>query len=369
MSRLYGLLVLAMLSGCAGFIPGKTGEASKLSFFNTYEAALNDYKKGRVMTARARILAMDKTREDYPRALKLLKQKVEPARLRLLRHYSAKAKAAEKSGEWSRAMSLYAQAAELSTKPLKLKKKSSSMEMMMRQARMDALIAQRRAEDSKLLAWLHAYEPPKGVAPKDEVFKRARKHVQDIIEDRGALAYREAKRYLNRKLPEIAYIEAESYLRFVPNSERGKRLLADIKVSLPKAIRITPLKSGERRLSRRAVMPKTVSSEQVTALIHKGEWIEAKKYALVYRREGGRNAEQLLKQIQTNMEREAATLFARGRVAFRQEQLDLAIGFWEKAVALMPEHSEYVDALRRARQLQERLRVLRSDSETGKTQK
>ncbi|MES0372554.1 MAG: hypothetical protein ABUK11_09795, partial [Mariprofundaceae bacterium] len=113
------MAVLFLVSGCAGdFIsPKQAGKSSAFSFLNTYEAALSDYKKGRIMTARERILAMDKTREDYPKARKLLKRKVEPVRLRLLRHYTRKANAAEQAGKWSQAMVLYVQAAELNTTP------------------------------------------------------------------------------------------------------------------------------------------------------------------------------------------------------------------------------------------------------------
>ncbi|MDX8402966.1 MAG: 4-hydroxy-3-methylbut-2-en-1-yl diphosphate synthase, partial [Mariprofundaceae bacterium] len=366
------LLVAVLVSGCAGdsFKLKQAGKGSPFSFLNTYESALSDYKTGRIMSARESILTMNKTREDYPKALKLLKRKVEPARLRLLKHYSRKAETAEQAKEWSQAMALYAQAAELSTKPAALNGKSRKMELKTHQARMDRLIIQRRAEDSALLAWLGAYEPPKGVSPKDSVFERAREHAQDMIEDRGSLAYREARRYLSKDQPEIAYIEAESYLRLVPNSDRGKRLMESIKKEMPKEIRIAPVKtpsSRDGKLTERSALPDTVKRDQVVELLHKGDLIKAKKYALIYRRGGGKDAERLLKQIQTSIEKEAARFFSKGRLAFRKERLDQAIGFWEKAVALAPEHSEYVDALRRARQLQERLRVLRDEAEKEKS--
>ncbi|MES0371089.1 MAG: hypothetical protein ABUK11_02320, partial [Mariprofundaceae bacterium] len=202
---------------------------------------------------------------------------------------------------------------------------------------------------------------------KDGVFERARGLAQDMIEDRGSIAYREARRYLGKEQPEIAYIEAESYLRLVPNSDRGRRLMESVKKQMPRGIRIAPVKalsSKGGRLTKRSALPDTVKREQVVELIRKGDLIKAKKYALVYRRGGGKDSERLLKQIQVNIEKEAAKLFAKGRLAFRKERLNQAVGFWQKAVALAPEHSEYVDALRRAQQLQERLRVLRS--ETGK---
>lgn len=366
-------IVLILFSGCTGnFIGSKqAGKSSTFSFLNTYESALSDYNKGRIMIARERILAMDKTRKDYPKAVKLLKQKVEPARLRLLRHYTRKAKAADQAGKWSHAMVYYEQAAELNTTPKALNRKAQSMQLKMRQARMDSLITQRRAEDSALLSWPESYEPPKGVSPKDMIFERAREFSQDMIEDRGSLAYREARRYLGKQHPEIAYIEAESYLRLMPNSDRGKRLMESVKKEMPKGIRIAPVKALSTKggkLSKRSTLPDAVTRDQVVELVRKGNLIRAKKYALIYRRGGGKDSERLLKQIQGSIKKEAVKLFANGRVAFRKENLERAIEFWEKAVALAPEHDEYVDALRRARQLQERLRVLRNTTEKEKAQ-
>jgi len=298
----------------------KPSQVSTFSFLNTYETALKDYEKGRIMTARARVLAMDKSREDYPKARKLLKRKIEPARLRLLRHYTAKAVAAEKGSAWSQAMTLYAQAAELNTTPAELNRKSGEMQLKMRQVRMDTLIAQRRKEDSSLLAWLNAYETPTGVAAKDDAFASAREHLQDVIEDRASLAYRDAKRLLSKKLPELAYIKAESYIRLAPDSERGRQLMADIKEAMPKGITVSRVNRSDSksRLAQRMRVPETVKREQVTGLMHKGDWVKAKQFALVYRREGGKDAERLLLQIQANTEREAAAHFTKGRIAFRQ---------------------------------------------------
>jgi len=364
LTRLAWLLIALVMSGCGGLLTKEGGTTTQLSFLNTYDAALSDYKQGRIMTSRARILAMDKEREDYPQALKLLKRNVEPARLRLLKHYSNKAKAAERAKKWSQAVALYSQAAHHSIKPDSLNRQRDKMEMKMRQLRMNTLLAQRRAEDSALLAWPDAYDPPKGVAPEDVNFERAREHAQDLIEDRGSLAYREARYYVGKDQPEIAYIEAESYLRMVPDSDRGKRLIEDIKKLIPKGIKIAKVKSSTSKagkLTKRARLPNAVTLKQVKSLMSKGEWVKAKKFATVYRREGGKDADRLLKQIQSNIEKQAATLFARGRLEFRKEHLKTAVGYWEKAAALVPENSEYVDALRRARQLQERLQVLKSE--------
>jgi len=369
LTRVFWLILVILLSGCAELIsPEQAGKFSAFSFLNTYEAALTDYEKGRIMTARKRILAMDKGREDYPAAAKLLKEKVEPARLRLLSHFSRAAEQSERAGKWYVAMGQYSQAAELSTKPAPLKKKQNEMEIKMRQQRMDALIDQRRNEDAYLLSWLSSYEPPRGVYPKDEAFERSLEHLQEMVEERGSQAYSDAKRYLGRDLPELAYVEVESYLRLVPDSERGKSLMADVKNEMAKRFRIAAYKNyGVRSsTSQRVKMPETVKREQVVELIRKQDWVKAKRYALVYRREGGKDADHLLKQIQGNIEKMAAEYFTSGRVAFRKEQLEQAVEYWEKAVALEPENSEYVNALQRARQLQERLKVLQSEEGAAK---
>jgi len=148
----------------------------------------------------------------------------------------------------------------------------------------------------------------------------------------------------------------------------------EIKKAIPKGITIASVKSTTSKgrkstLTKRSTLPESVTSEQVKALIAKSEWLKAKQFALAYRREGGKDAERLLKQIQSNIEKEAEALFIRGRLEFRRERLDEAIRYWGEAATMMPENLEYVDALRRAQQLQERLQVLKSEAENGEPQK
>lgn len=352
--------MLLLLAGC-----NTTGLSSKggsaLSFLNTYDAALKDFERGRIMEARGRILAMNKNREDYPQAQKLLKQKVEPARLRLLRHYVNKAKAAEQDKQWDQAMRFYGHAAELSIEPASLKVKRTKMEMTMRQLRMDKLIAQRRAEDAVLVKWLSGYEPPRGVEPKDRAFEQMREMVQEMVEDRADAAYAAARRYLRKEeMPEIAYIEAETVVRLMPDSERGKRLMDDVKEVFPSALRIPKEGRSSEVVVRRP--QSNVTAKQIRTAMERGDWVKARDLARIYRREGGKDADRLLKKAQSGAENAAAGFFQRGRTAFQQERLDEAVGYWEKAVRLTPDNLEYVEALRRAKQLQERLRVLRESS-------
>jgi len=363
------LLSLLLLGGCA---TGSDVYSRLTSFMNTYDAAQKDFEQGRIMEARGRILAMDKARPDYPQAQKLLRTKVEPARLRLLRHYKSKAERAERGGVWYQAERLYAQAAEFSIKPEIFQKKSKAMELKMRQERMDLLIKERRKEDAELLDWPDGYEASRGVAPKDETLLRMRENYQDALDDRTQQAYGEARRYLRKDLPELAYIEIESHLRLSPDSVSGKRLMEEVKSAMPAGLHIPPAGSEMRKSSvRRAQRParsEAVTAAKVEALIQAGQWKKARLYALAYRREGGKNAGRLLKQIDAGIEQAAADLYNQGSAAFRREQIDKAVEFWEKAVELMPEKGEYVDALRRAQQMQERLRLLREadNSDSGK---
>ncbi|HXH73054.1 MAG TPA: 4-hydroxy-3-methylbut-2-en-1-yl diphosphate synthase [Mariprofundaceae bacterium] len=364
--RLLLILLLFGLSGCASLqeelkslkLPEFKGPAFG---FNTYASAKQDFDRGHIMEARARVLAMDKSRKDYPQAKELLDKQIEPARLRLLRHYSSLAANAENGGDWSKAMDLYDQAITFSTDPKSLRDSRNNMELKMRQARMDRLIDRRRKLDAAWLAAADNLEAPKGVDPKDDVVARERDQFVSALEDRAANAYYEAGRYLRKGAPEIAYVEIESHLRLQPDSERGKDLMAQIKAALPKGIvipaqNVSPLQKLAE--SPKPVMPKSVTREQIQKFMDKGDWVSAKRYAQVYRREGGANASQLLKQIQEELEAKAAEHNARARLEFRRERLDAAVTEWSKAVELVPENLEYVDSLRRAQQLQERLKLL-----------
>jgi tetratricopeptide (TPR) repeat protein len=99
--------------------------------------------------------------------------------------------------------------------------------------------------------------------------------------------------------------------------------------------------------------------------VKKREWMKAKRYAVIYRREGGKHSNRFLQIIEKNMLREAATAFKAGSIAFRLEHLDQAVEHWRQAVALRPENMEYAHSLNRALQLQERLRILRSEADTA----
>lgn len=357
------LTVSAVLPGCA-----------KLSIYdltdqfgiNSYKAAKSDFDRGRIMEARSEILSMDKTRPDYKQALALLRNKIEPARLRLLKYYSDKAAEAEKKKDWSGAMSLYDQAAGVSTSPAGLRRKQGEMEMKMRQVRMDSLLDQRRREDAAILSWQNAHEPPKGVDANDPAFRYERESYASLLDDRASDTYSQAKSYFRRDMPDLAYVEIESYLRYEPDSDQGKQLMAEIRKAMPKALSIPSDKSLSLRRSKvpagpmvRQPEPNSVDIADIRKQIEQKDWLKARQLALVYRREGGAGASALLEKIQAQIADEAAAAFQRGRVSFRRENIDEAVKQWSIAARLMPDTPEYVESLQRAKQLQDRLRVLR----------
>ncbi|MDX8382723.1 MAG: hypothetical protein R8M45_01500, partial [Ghiorsea sp.] len=341
-------------------------KASPLSFLNSYNMALQDYNAGKVMEARARVLAMDVGRDDYKQAQALLKNKINPARIRLLRHYKAKGKKAEKNHEWSKAMVFYQQAGEFSAKPDIFIAYVSNMELKMLQKRMDTLLKQRRLEDDVWIRWSRSYEPPRGVMASDIAFSRMRASIESDIEDREDRAYTDALRYLKKDMIGVAYVEVESYLRLMPDSDRGQHLLTDVREAMPKSLVIrAQVKRGLAKNVRREVSVKehSIRKSDILKLIKHRKWVQAKNEALLYRRYEGKGADKLLKVINAGLNRAAVALFAQGSVAFRKEHIDTAVKLWKQAVVMQPENVEYADALRRAMQLQERLHLLRSDLE------
>lgn len=360
------LLVIGACFFLAGCVTGGKGQinTSLLSFFNNYDMALKDYQAGKIMEARARVLAIDAGRVDYKKAQILLQKKIDPARIRLLRHYKTSGKKAEKNKEWSKAMAFYQQAGEFSTEPDAFLANVNEMELKMRQKRMDILLKQKRLEDDVWIGWSRSYEAPHGVDAKDVAFLHGRESIESLIEDRADRSYREARRYLNKDMVGVAYVEAESYLRLMPGSEKGQHLMEDVRKDMPKKLIVRVLGKNEpvkQVRKKRVQKERPISKSDVTRLMKKGDWKEAKNAALLYRRHQGEGADKLLKEVDVGIKKTAAILFEQGSSAFRREHIDEAVKLWSEAVSIQPENSEYVEALRRATQLQERLNLLRND--------
>ncbi len=338
----------------------KSSETFRMT--GTFESINHDFKRGRIMQARARILKLDKSDRDYRKVYRLLEQKIEPARRRLFIHYLRIAKDLEEKKLWSKAIWAYDQAGAVSIKPEAMKKKQAEMQKKVRQFRLEKLLQQRRKEDRTLFSYAGAYEPPKGISLKDDIYERMREHYNDILDDRANLAFRESMRFLHRDLPEIAYVEIESYLRLQPDSRKGVALLASIKREMPAFLKIPNMPAANAvekpAMIQRASHTKSATAKQVQTALKSGELLKARQLAHIYRRNGGKDADKLLNQVQKKVDTSAAKMFSKGSIAFRNEQLDRAIQYWDKAVILKPDESEYVESLRRARQLQERLNLL-----------
>jgi len=354
------MLCLGIASACS--LPVKT---QALGFLYGYDSALRDYKAGRIMEARNTVLHMDKSRPDYADARTLLKKKINPARLHLLKHYVHAAKHAEKAGTWFRAKALYEQAASFSISNAALLKKARLLDLRMRQIRIDRLITRRRKTDSQLLNSLNQLHAPKGLSPEDEPFSRQRQRLENQMMYRARRAWLAARRELREGYPEVAYIEIESFRRLRPDVNKGKTLMPDIRKALPKGL-IIPSAGHFVHIMKDAIEEKIVTADAVRALIGRGEWLKAKRYAIAYQHKGGEHADRFLKTIEKNMDEKAAAAFKAGRVAFRMEHLDKAVGYWRQAAALRPGNAEYRRSLNRTLQLQERLRILRSETGTPK---
>ena len=378
------VLFFSLLLALAGCQTGKKGfdhgfdrsdasfahhDLHRMEILDSYDAIRRAFKNGHIMQARASVLAMDASHADYQKAQRLLKKEIEPARKRIFAHYLHTAEKLEKSQLWSEAMWAYDQASVVSIEPAAMEQKRDEMGQRLRQLRFERLLQQRRLEDQALLQGAAAYQPPKGVHASDKVYAYLRERYNDQMDARADQAFEEARAFLREGVPEIAYIEAESLLRFRPDSQQGQKLMQAINSAIPKYIQIPAMDAaGEHKVAhankkRRSSHPKHVTKKQVLDALHAGELLKAKQLVYIYRRNGGKGAQKLLNQVWRQVNAQAASYFAMGSSAFREEQLDRAIQYWSKAARLRPDHSEYVDSLRRAKQLKERLQLLREKSQ------
>ncbi len=358
-----------LLSGCASL--GKFAQ----SLTDPIAAAERAYARGDLMKAREILLKVPKDDPRYKEAQRLLRKKVDPARRKLIRKYRLAAERAEREGKWWRAAELYEQAASFSIAPKELLARKNKAEMRVRKERFLQLLEARRAEDEPFVRWREHYAAGKGLDPEDWVLGRKRREVERLIEQRADRALAEARFFLAKGLPEIAFVEIESHLKLAPDSEQGRRLYAEVLRAMPKELRklaLAPKKRAHRRkrVRRRRLPPKPAHPVHVPTLaeikkaMEAHDWLKARRMALVIRREGkpkeAKEAAKLLGEINKAMAEDARKHYEKGRVFFRKEDLDAAIREWEKAVRLDPDNLEYEEALRRARLLKERLKLLRA---------
>ena len=169
---------------------------------------------------------------------------------------------------------------------------------------------------------------------------------------------------------EVAWVYADSYLRFKPDSEKAKRLKQAMTETMPSVLRVEawnkPLvrkktKKSSKKIAYKKTVHKKVSKKDVQALMKKGKWAAAKRTALILRRQGSPDADALLKVIEQKTARLAAKAYEQGNIAFRKENIDAAVSFWEKAVHWMPKEQTYIDSLRRGQKIEERLAALKRE--------
>ncbi|MDX8382899.1 MAG: hypothetical protein R8M45_02385 [Ghiorsea sp.] len=361
--RIALLVLLTVVSGCAG--KGALNDlGSSLGLISAYDASIEDFRQGRMMEARTRILTIKKSDEDYKKARSFLTRKVNPARLKLLRYYARKGKIEEGNHYWARAAEAYKTASGLSIKPKALLRYQRNMVLKVRQLRQQTIDEQLKKEDEAWLKWINAYNPPRGLAGTDEAFELANVRMNEAMDDKASEMWSLAEHYESQGLPEMAWVYASSYLRLVPDSEKGGRLKKAMAHATPQGLELGGLSEKvTRKKTRKSKDSKEikvkVSKLQVTQFMEQQKWILARTYAQRLRRQGHVDADRLLKVIEQKNKSLAARDFENGKLAFRLEKIDKAVTFWKQAVKRMPKEQIYKDSLYRGKQIQERLNALR----------
>ena len=362
--RLALLLGLTLLvTGCAG--KNFNDFRVSIGFLSPYDAAVNEYKQGKIMEARARLLAVAKEHEDYKSSREFLKKKVEPARLKLLRYYVRKGKKEESLRHWAQAAEAYKAASTLSIKPQPLVEYYKEANLKARKVRAQAIYDLRKDEDEAWLKWKESYNPPEALLGNDELFAIARQEFEKLSDQRLAKTWELAKKYKLLDIPEMAWIYADSYLRFNARSKDAQDLKNAMSTAIPAVVRVDTSKgrkySPKRTVRKIPEKDAKVSEAHVRKLIAEKKWKEAREEARALRLQGDKSADKLLTIIDENIDVLANKAFQDGNLAFRLEQINKAVEFWQQAVDWVPDEQTYVDSLRRGMQIQERLEALKSD--------
>ncbi len=367
--RLILLLVVALsFSACAG----KSFDDFRVSvgFLSPYDAAVAEYKQGKMMEARTRLRSISKDHEDYKKARSFLKRQVEPARLKLLRYYARKGKKEEKQGHWAQASEAYATAASLSIKPKALLDYKKKADLQVRILRASTLYQKRKEVDETWLQWSGDYLPPKGLLGDDEAFVAARDNITASMNLWMLKTWELAEKYKTMDMPELAWVYADSYLRLDPDSKNARDLRNAMATAMPRGFK--PAKSVGKSTPRVSKSLKSTpqgkseaSIAHVKQLMAQQRWAEAKREAQTLRIQGDTKADKLLESIQEKIAELAEKAYLDGNLAFRLERIDKAVEFWAEAVRWMPHEQIYLDSLRRGEQIQERLSALKSDESSS----
>ena len=344
-------------------------EHDQLQLLTEYAAIKTAFENGHIMQARASVLALDRSHPDYRRAQRLLREQIEPARRRLYLHYLHTAKRLARHHLWFDAMWAYDQAAQVTLKPQQMRQRRDAMAAKMRHDRFVLLLQQRRKEDQRWLADFAYYHPPHGLQPDDRVYGYLRKRFSEAVDARADRAMQDARMFLREGVAEVAYVEVESVLRLQPQRKDAQQLMVQVRAALPAGFKIPamPVASHGKRRSHPRHRQRQVSKADIERAMRQQDWHQAKQLMDAYQRHHGEDAEALMARVTALVNAAAARYFDAGSRAFRQEQLDQAIAAWRQAVALRPTMAEYVESLRRAEQLKERLQLLRQQAQSPST--
>lgn len=369
MNMLWLVLAFGFLGGCASQL---NDLKVSLGVLSPYEVAVDELKKGQVIEARHRVVALKKDHPDYAISKELLDKKIEPARLKLLRYYARKGKDEEKKGNWAKAEEAYSTAAGLSIQPKVLLNYQRAMALKVRNVRFRALYQQLLNEDQAWLRWKDAYYPPTGMSGDDVVMGKSSETMMQILETRLSKIWSLSEQYTSDYLPEIAWLYADSYLRFKPENTQATTRKQVMSAAAPKEIVLGGLmariqeKSAPSAPKVQVSQPKVVPQVSVAAvqkLMADGDWLSARHEAQLLRAQGNADGDNLLQSINDTTADLAAKAFKEGNLAFRLEKIDQAVAFWEQAVKWEPKEQTYIDSLRRGRQIQERLAALKIEED------
>jgi len=373
---LFVLLSIFSLSSCASMSSLMKNWTNKIEISQVPEKIHIDllhiqdtFESGKVMKAYAWAKAMRHKDADYAKSQKFLKQVINPARLRLLRHYKAIAKRAERQKKWYKALFNYKQTAEFSAKPEVFDSNIQSMERHIQQSRLDVLLSQRRLEDHAWLQGMQAYALSHDIGEHDAILSAFSVKFHQALDHRIEQAYTDAAAYAKQKQWVPAYVLAESHLRLLPDSARGEALMMEIRKNWStwlKTSKKPKLQAHKKAHKVVADVPKkhievVLSKDEILALLQQEKWSQAQDAVYVYRKHEGESAEGFFKEVETQIQVEADKLFKAGSLAFRHEHIDQAVRLWDRAVELDSQNESYLDALQRAMVLQDRLHLLRQN--------
>lgn len=352
------LLLSGMLMACQG------GGAKHKSFLekDLYVRAQNYLESGDVMRARDALYAMKSTHKQYPEGMALLKNNVEPRRLKELKTKKKEAKEARWQGRWQQAYDAYIYASELALGDEALERSAVTMQTKVYQNRLDSLLKKRESEDLSLKKVQRSYaKTPKGLAKNDETFLLHQQRMQERLQLHSESALKQAESFLKDGYPEAAYAEMSSYYRFhdKKGNAQANKLLARIQKAIPEGVRLPGAKAKVTKRAVVKVKKLKVTSKMIESYIQKEEWMKANQAATLFQAQGG-DAVAYLALILQKRQALSEQAYELGRQAFLQEKLGSAVSHWQRAVHFMPKNKEYNSSLGRATRLQKRLKTLKN---------